>query len=825
MLTETADFKMDGNAAAWARFTQSHDRTVRDMGLGSSEPVRFLAEALLPRMADAIEAERKLPIKGSPFLAKFLKVIADIDTNVLALCALQMAFTAVGQKNTHVANVSRQIGRAVDTELFGRFLDDIPGCSMRAIEKRLAKKHGAYSYRLVAAKAAAKRKGLQRPRHLTSTELTQAGGWLLSILLKTLPEVFVTYEQRRKAKNRHVIVERLLTLTDEAVERCDEIAAQCCAANPVHFPQLDEPAPWTGYYHELKTYSTSKGLVRTRHKETERAIKNAIKSGQMQPALDAINHVQSVAFMINRRVLDVQLACIEQGIAVKGIPAAQPIPSPEKAKPWEDMSENEQRGWRKKAAKIADRNRARVGQLALLSIDLQTAKYLAEHPAFWTLHSIDWRGRLYPVPHFNFQREDRARGLFLFRDGQPIGERGLWWLKVHLANCGDFNKVSKRSFEERVAWVDENIRQIGDAAMFPLDPKGRWWMDADKPFLFLAACMELCDALIVGPSFVTHLPVSWDGSCSGLQHLSAMSRANEGALVNLTASEQPQDVYQRVADVAKCAISSDDNPLAKVCLAVGVDRKLVKRNVMTFAYSATKFGMGQQHVEDTMEPLEVKVLSGELAEHPYGEDGGMGASIYLASHVLQSIKTVVQKPAEVMGFLQALARTMAHEGKPVQWTTPVGLPWSNRYHPFNVKEVKLWLHDKGVRVGYKTSVAEGYLKPIDKRRVESSVAPNFVHACDASHLMLTVNAAYAAGIRNFALVHDSFGCLASQSDDMHRIIREQFVAMYEDHDVLAEVLAQCKCDLTVHNHDRLPNAIEYGSLNIRSVLDARYAFA
>jgi DNA-directed RNA polymerase len=51
------------------------------------------------------------------------------------------------------------------------------------------------------------------------------------------------------------------------------------------------------------------------------------------------------------------------------------------------------------------------------------------------------------------------------------------------------------------------------------------WTKADSPFLFLAACRELVAALSIGPAYVCHLPVSFDGSCSGLQHLSAAMRA------------------------------------------------------------------------------------------------------------------------------------------------------------------------------------------------------------------------------------------------------------------------------------------------------------
>ena len=77
------------------------------------------------------------------------------------------------------------------------------------------------------------------------------------------------------------------------------------------------------------------------------------------------------------------------------------------------------------------------------------------------------------------------------------------------------------------------------------------------------------------------------------------------------------------------------------------------------------------------------------------------------------------------------------------------------------------------------------------------------HACDAAHLMLTVNAAVAEGITSIATVHDSFGCLPSQAERFRRIIREQFVRMYEEHDVLAEVLERAWTGLTRHPNKAL----------------------
>src|SRR5262249_23681183 len=68
----------------------------------------------------------------------------------------------------------------------------------------------------------------------------------------------------------------------------------------------------------------------------------------------------------------------------------------------------------------------------IFEIDKRIAVIMAGHSRFWTAMNIDCRGRVYGLPHFNFGREDHVRGLFQFADGAPIGEEGLFWLKVNL---------------------------------------------------------------------------------------------------------------------------------------------------------------------------------------------------------------------------------------------------------------------------------------------------------------------------------------------------------------------------------------------------------
>ena len=399
---------------------------------------------------------------------------------------------------------------------------------------------------------------------------------------------------------------------------------------------------------------------------------------------------------------------------------------------------------------------------------------------------------------------------------------------MHLANRGDFNKISKEPFDTRIAWVDDHQQKIRQTALAPLETV-EWWARADEPFQFLAACFELDAALSAGPSYVCHLPVSFDGSCSGLQHLCAMTRAPEGELVNLTDKERPQDIYQTVAQLTRERIQDDSRKekadYRRMWLAFdqseGITRSTVKQNVMTYGYSGTKSGMAKQQIDDLITPRDTKALLGDYPR-PFGNERKQrwGAAYYLAEHVYAAIEEVVEGPARVKNFLRALSNAATDGGKPLRWTTPVGIPWINRYHEPLFREIALWLFNWPVP--YTTKRIVGETPKINKADAADGTAPNFVHACDAAHLLLTVNAAVEEEIRLIATVHDCFACLPSQAERFRHIILEQFVGMYVKHDVLDEVLKEAGRDI---KQQTLPAKPERGTLDIRQVQAAEFAFA
>jgi DNA-directed RNA polymerase len=107
----------------------------------------------------------------------------------------------------------------------------------------------------------------------------------------------------------------------------------------------------------------------------------------------------------------------------------------------------------------------------------------------------------------------------------------------------------------------------------------------------------------------------------------------------------------------------------------------------------------------------------------------------------------------------------------------------------------------------------------DCRQHAQGMAPNFVHSMDAAHMHLTTARLAAEGVRSLAMVHDSFATHAADTDRMARVLREEFVAMYRNHNPLEDFRARF---LELGD---LPPVPAMGTLNLEGVLDSEFFFS
>jgi len=396
-----------------------------------------------------------------------------------------------------------------------------------------------------------------------------------------------------------------------------------------------------------------------------------------------------------------------------------------------------------------------------LQLKLNIAEQLRDRN-FYFPHNVDFRGRIYPVsPHFNHLGADFCRAMLRFAEAKPVGERGMYWMKIHLANLAGKDKLT---FDGRQQYIDTMTEEIMDSADRPLDGK-RWWLEADEPWQCLAMCQDLTAALRSPDplAYASAMPIHQDGSCNGLQHYAALGRDEFGASqVDLVPADKPQDVYMGVCTLVQEKVRQDaanpqsDSHMLATMLDGKVDRKIVKQTVMTSVYGVTYIGAREQ-------------IANRLKDINFPEDYVYKASAYLARQTLGSIGEVFTGADSIMQWLGKCAQQIAHKGYDVAWVTPLGLPVVQPYREprrmaVNTALQQIVLHELNDQ-------------PVKKTRQKSAFPPNFVHSLDSTHLLMTARSMSAEGLA-FAAVHDSYWTHACDVDRMNIMLREEFVDLH-----------------------------------------------
>lgn len=594
--------------------------------------------------------------------------------------------------------------------------------------------------------------------------------------------------------------------TNDVHRWLEEQHARCEILTPVHMPMVIPPRRWTSPFRGGYLYRfAGQRLV----KQSNRSYHEQLADHDMPDVYAAVNSIQETAWRINQPVLDVLREVWDSGGLLGGLPQRQPLDLPAKPADFSTDLEAKKR-WKRMAADVHDENKNNLSKRISVSQRIWVADKFKNEDAIYFPHSLDFRGRIYPIPTGgpNPQGDDIAKALLEFAEGLPIGnESGPAALAVHLANQFGQDKLPTI---ERIRWVTANTAAILDSADDPLDGQ-RFWAKADNPYMGLAACIEWAGYCAEGEDFLTRLPVALDGSNSGLQHFSAMLRDEVGGrAVNLVPSDRPQDIYGEVARAVQAAIDDSNDPAAIPWKEGRVTRKIAKRPCMTFTYSATRYGMHDM-VYQTLREIDA---TGE----PHLDADNYDSAKYL-SHVLYgAISETVNAASSAMTWLREASRVMTAAGLPIRWTTPAGLPVLQTNMNRRKSMINIFFRGRRLQLILKVE-SPG----IDSKRQANSIAPNFIHSMDAAHLMAVANSCREAGISDLAVVHDSFGVHACNAARLRTILCGTFADQYAV-DRLAELRDELAAQLPPEMVDRLPKLPPMGALDINLTRHSEYMF-
>lgn len=770
-------------------------------------------EYVLP-LADAIKADiaTKRPGRGKAHIV----LLTGLDAEAVAFLAVRYTVsTLLSSKPEHHRNLAYGIGRTIHRELILTQIEQQAPELYHTLASDFGRRMSRNDrHRMTVFLMQAKERGLDVTEwNIGSRE--QVGFYILGLLETAgLIEIGAEIRTGKKREARDVYIH------PEIIEQVDKTKAYVAVTMPVYGPCVEPPLDWgtgvVGGFHTDQLRRANSTLVHGRATARRRG-----RQADMPVVHGAVNYLQRTAWAVNVRLLNTVYAIAKQ-FSTKEIVSLNDTPAPIKPEwlkegwtkepkdTWPTDKQEEFKAWKRETAEWHTQRKLLGVRYARFYAATRAAEMFRDYPAIYFVYFADSRGRLYPLTYgLNPQGSDLSKALLQFAEAKALtDDRAVLWFHVQGANKWGFDKAT---LEERMAWVQERTDLLLQFADDPVNNQG--WLEAGDPLQFLAWCFEYAEYVRSPRSFKSALPISMDGSCNGLQNLSAMFRDEIGGkATNLTANTVMEDIYNNVAKAAtrrlEALVPADEieAKLKDQWLAHGISRKAVKRSVMTTPYGVTERTATEYIIDDYLR----EGLGPTFDKMEYRR-----AARLLMSVVWPAIGDVVVKGREAMDWLRKVARVIVKHlpddgDKIIEWTTPSGFPACQDYFVADVHRINTWLHGP-----IKIRVLSESDDP-DAAKHASGLAPNFVHSLDAAHLHLTTYDAGNQGITALAIIHDDYGTHAADAQALFDTIRKQFVAMYLACDPPAMLQA---------TYPFIPPPPSKGNLDILEVLESDFFFS
>jgi hypothetical protein len=412
---------------------------------------------------------------------------------------------------------------------------------------------------------------------------------------------------------------------------------------------------------------------------------------------------------------------------------------------------------------------------------------------------MDFRGRIYTrTTWVSYQGNDLQKGLLRFpRNVQPHDDQAV---ALHVTGLMGFDK---KALPERMKIYHgmEAKRDHFDGSEDPI----QLWTALDL------MARGQCDSI----------PIQVDGTCNGLQHLSAMFRDHEAApWVNLAGSslnDAPSDLYIEVAGhtaavVALHAASGEAWAMRFQSSGAVITRGTVKRPVMVLPYGGTMVAIEEGVTEGVLAQsgikghlwsqclkaegiLDPEAIAGnylafadrELKDHPLFKSDMRK----LGNVVYEAIKNVIPKAMDAMDAFRSIASMVGDRS----------LEWSN-----GVGDNPMWIIHAYPKSERRTNIFRGFHLPDSVRGLamkcgrddinpamhRTGIVANFIHSQDAAHLVTTMHHFRYNGGVSFGANHDCLYTRSSEAKILGTAVRTAMWKRYEMDPLMSPVRLRAK---------------------------------
>ena len=406
-----------------------------------------------------------------------------------------------------------------------------------------------------------------------------------------------------------------------------------------------------------------------------------------------------------------------------------------------------------------------------------------------------------------WQGDDINRGLMMFDRGMKMGATGEADFARNFMNVAGFDKLPMKTRIKLFHKIDQDL--LLKTAKDPV--KNDWWYTEtnwiesgvirnlkgfskteideitklairanpsdEGAFQFLAMVKERSEMVKFVKAgnkiddFVSHLPSQRDGTTNVLQHFAGISRDKSiASAVNMLPDDKVADAYiQLRVQLEKLAKAMDnDNPLKKLIdlpeLTHAKRRKSVKKGLMTVQYNAGAKTIGESYFE---------ALSGVSK---IIDDATSIQVKRLGKQIMDASEELFPEATKVRHLLNQMAEAHEIAGKSaIEVKTKMGFPFRQSYNKSSTRTVEL-VDSSGKVMKLEVNV---FLDEIDFAKQNRAFAPNIIHMMDATHKSLVVEALKKAGIKDFSMIHDSFGTHFGNMDLLLLETKKAFLDMYK----------------------------------------------
>jgi len=695
-----------------------------------------------------------------------------LDAEASAAIACKRTFDKVfspKKDDNSITNVSVAIGTAIEAECQMRHYEKVaPGLLVTLKANYWHQSKGTHQ-KLIAIQTVINRYDIEKWQKWSRADCIKIGAWFLDVICDVSGWFEKVIISRGKRSHPSYLIP-----TSEFMDSKDEIVKIDELFSPLTWPMLIPPRDWSnmepgGYY--LNALTRCHDMVR----------RGPPLSIQGKIPLAFLNKIQKVEYRLSPFVIKVAEILDRRGIAVGKFRPIIEHHLPNKPLDIETNKEAKQ-AYRRASAEAYDKQAQEFRKSCRTRMTMNMVAEFKDREKFYIPWSYDYRGRTYPIPSFlTPQDSDFGKSLIRFANESDITLEAKDWLSFQVATTYGLDKATR---EERREWTNAHHSLIERVALKPINNIGDWEV-ADEPWQFLAACEEYYHCVISQSRSTTGLPVAIDATCSGLQILAGLARDKKTAqLVNVLPSDRPQDAYKVVASKAQ--------PNCPDSVKSYMDRKVVKRTVMTIPYNA-KPHSNRSYIRDALKEKGVEIDKDDLTETVLAVRGAMD--------------NVVPGPMRVMKWIEDEVIKAIKRGKTeLNWQTPSGFRVTQRLMKPECKYIYLQLLGK-----CRVYAAIGDSDKVDLMHHRNATAPNLIHSLDASLLHIAVS----RFDNPIALIHDSVLCRATDMSVLDVIVRETYMHLFAEHDYLTDFARQIGAESK-------PPII--GDLEPSTVIDSTYFF-